>query len=133
MRSVQKKHCALYRLYRGRVGYGPSLLGAEFVGAEFVRGRVLKRRLQKLVPVYTCQIAILWKSHALAQIIIKGIDKGVASDKRCNIYSPTLDTSIQCVLYKKNHCALYRLYRGRVGKGPSLLGAEFVGAEFVRG
>ena len=24
---------------------------------------------------------------------IKGSDKGVASDKRCNIYSPTLDTS----------------------------------------
>ena len=27
-------------LHRGRVGKGPSLLGAEFVGVEFVRGRV---------------------------------------------------------------------------------------------
>ena len=49
---------------------------------------------------------------------IKGSNKGVASDKRCNIYSPTLDTSIQCVLYKNTvHYIDYigaELVRGRV-------------------
>ena len=37
---------------------------------------------------------------------IKGKYKGVASDKRCNIYRPTLDTSYN---------AFCILYRGRVG------------------
>ena len=32
---------------------------------------------------------------------IKGSDKGVASDKRCNIYSPTLDTSNNAFCAKK--------------------------------
>ena len=47
---------------------------------------------------------------------IKGKDKGVASDKRCNIYSPTLDTSYNAFCAKKN---LYII------QGPSWLGAEF--------
>ena len=51
-------------------------------------------------------------------IIIKGSDKGVASDKRCNIYSPTIDTSIQCVLYKKKNTVHY---------------IDYIGAELVRG
>ena len=32
---------------------------------------------------------------------IKGKDKFVASDKRCNIYSPTLDTSYNAFCAKK--------------------------------
>ena len=50
---------------------------------------------------------------------IKGSDKGVASDKRCNIYSPTLDTSYNVVCAKKKtvHYINYigaELVRGRV-------------------
>ena len=45
---------------------------------------------------------------------IKGSDKDVASDKRCNIYSPILDTSYNAFCAKKT-CTLFRLYRGRVG------------------
>ena len=43
----------------------------------------------------------------------------VASDKRCNIYSPiyspTLDISYNAFCAKKTNCTLFRLYRGRVG------------------
>ena len=47
---------------------------------------------------------------------IKGSDKGVASDKRCNIYSPTLDTSYNAVCAKKT---VYYI--------------DYIGAELVRG
>ena len=46
---------------------------------------------------------------------IKGKDKGVASDKRCNIYSPTLDTSYNAFCAKKTvHYIEAELVRGRV-------------------
>ena len=47
---------------------------------------------------------------------IKGSDKGVASDKRCNIYSPTLDTSYNALCAKKK-----------------LRYIDYIGAESVRG
>ena len=46
---------------------------------------------------------------------VKGSDKGVASDKRCNIYNPTLDISY--TVCKKDHYLDYigaELVRGRV-------------------
>ena len=46
---------------------------------------------------------------------IKGKDNGVASDKRCNIYSPTLDTSYNAFYAKKTvHYIGAELVRGRV-------------------
>ena len=47
---------------------------------------------------------------------IKGSDKGVAFDKRFNIYSPTLDTSYNAFCAKK---PVYYL--------------DYIGAELVRG
>ena len=44
---------------------------------------------------------------------IKGSDKGIASDKRCNIYNPNLDTNYNAFCAKKT-CTLFRLYRGQV-------------------
>ena len=47
---------------------------------------------------------------------IKGSDKGVASDKRCNIYSRTLDTSYNAFCAKNTVHYL-----------------DYIGAELVRG
>ena len=47
---------------------------------------------------------------------IKGSDKGVASDKRCNIYSPNLDTSYNAFCAQKTVHYI-----------------DYIGAELVRG
>ena len=49
---------------------------------------------------------------------IKDSDKGVASDKRCNSYSPSLDTSYNAFCAKNKQTVSY---------------LDYIGAELVRG